>query len=242
MLSTIRVSRFTQICNRANLRRASDRAATETMTDRPKPRGRRPKRRDVLDAGTEEFLEKGYAGTTLAMIAERAQVSTATVFKHFPTKADIFGAIMGEVFGNDQDALPPAPDAGDPRAGLMEIGTDYATLLADPKVRALFRVIIAEVPRFPELGRELYEKGKLPYLLRLKDYVEAEIAAGTLQVDDVDLAIRQFLGMINDVVFWPHMLVVDLEESEDRIRAVVDGAVDVIVKCYGANSCSGPTH
>jgi AcrR family transcriptional regulator len=168
------------------------------------------------------------------MIAERAHVSTATVFKHFPTKADIFGAIMGEVFGNDADALPPAPEPGDPRAGLTEIGADYAALLCEPKVRALFRVIIAEVPRFPELGRELYEKGKRPYLVRLKDYVEAEISAGTLQVSDVDLAIRQFLGMINDVVFWPHMLVVDLEESDARTEAVVSGAVEVIVKSYGA--------
>lgn len=204
------------------------------MTDQPKPRGRRPKRRDILDAGTEEFLERGYAGTTLAMIAERAQVSTATVFKHFPTKADIFGAIMGEVFGNDADALPPAPEAGDPRAGLTEIGADYAALLCDPKVRALFRVIIAEVPRFPELGRELYEKGKLPYLERLEDYVRAEIAAGTMKVEDVDLAIRQFLGMINDVVFWPHMLVMDIDEPEDRAQKVVEAAVDVILNSYRA--------
>lgn len=203
------------------------------MTDQTKPRGRRPKRRDVLDAGAEEFLEKGYAGATLAMIAERAQVSTATVFKHFRTKADIFGAIMGEVFGNDADALPPDPDPGDPRAGLMEIGADYAALLADPKVRALFRVIIAEVTRFPELGRELYEKGKKPYLVRLKDYVEAEIAAGTLEVDDVDLAIRQFLGMINDVVFWPHMLVIDLEEPQGRVEQVVSAAVEVLLRSYG---------
>ena len=209
------------------------------MTDQTKPRGRRPKRRDVLDAGTEEFLEKGYAGTTLAMIAERAQVSTATVFKHFPTKADIFGAIMGEVFGNDADALPPAPDPGDPRAGLMEIGADYAALLADPKVRALFRVIIAEVPRFPELGRELYEKGKQPYLVRLKDYVEAEIAAGTLDVGDVDLAIRQFLGMINDVVFWPHMLVIDLEEPQGRVEQVVSAAVEVLLRSYGRKAANG---
>lgn len=188
----------------------------------------------MLDAATEEFLEKGYAGTTLAMIAERAQVSTATVFKHFPTKADIFGAIMGEVFGNDADALPPAPEVGDPRAGLTEIGSDYAALLREPKVRALFRVIIAEVPRFPELGRELYEKGKLPYLVRLRDYVRSEVAAGTMEVGDIDLAIRQFLGMINDLVFWPHMLVTDLEESDDQSSVVVRGAVETILKAYGA--------
>lgn len=208
------------------------------MTEKTTVRGRRPKRRDVLDAGTEEFLEKGYAGTTLAMIAERAQVSTATVFKHFPTKADIFGAIMGEVFGNDADALPIAIEVGNPRAGLLEIGIDYANLLRDPKVRALFRVMIAEVPRFPELGRELYEKGKLPYLTRLQDYIRAEIAAGTMKIDNVDLAVRQFLGMINDIVFWPHMLIVDLSETEEEAQAVVAGAVETMLRAYGVGSAT----
>lgn len=203
------------------------------MPEEPSARGRRPKRRDVLDAGTEEFLEKGYAGTTLAMIADRAQVSTATVFKHFPTKADIFGAIMGEVFGNDADALPPMPDVGDPRAGLSAIGADYAALLSEPKVRALFRVIIAEVPRFPELGRELYEKGKLPYLTRLKDYISGEQGAGTMSVPDLNLVARQFLGMINDLVFWPHMLVIGLAEPDDHAEAVVAGAVETIIRAYG---------
>jgi AcrR family transcriptional regulator len=198
--------------------------------------GRRPKRSEVLDAAVEEILEKGYAGATLASIAERAQVSTATVFKHFRTKADIFGAIMRRVWGNEEDSLPPAPDAGDPRSGLLAIGHDYAATITDPKIRALFRVMIAEVPRFPELGQELYEKGKRPYLDRLHHYLEAEIAAGTLVIPDVGLAVRQFLGMINDVIFWPHMLVVDLQEDQPEIDRVVEGAVETMLRA-SARAC-----
>lgn len=194
--------------------------------------GRRPKRSEVLDAAVEEILEKGYAGATLASIAERAQVSTATVFKHFRTKADIFGAIMRRIWGNEEDALPPAPDAGDPRAGLTAIGHDYAGTITDPNIRALFRVMIAEVPRFPELGQELYEKGKKPYLDRLHAYLEAEVAAGHLAIADIPLAARQFLGMINDVIFWPHMLVMGIVETQDDIDRVLEGAVEAMVKAY----------
>lgn len=194
--------------------------------------GRRPKRSAVLDAAVEEILEKGYAGSTLASIAERAGVSTATVFKHFRTKADIFGAIMRRVWGNEEESLAPALEAGNPRAGLLVIGHDYAETITDPKIRALFRVMIAEVPRFPELGQELYDKGKKPYLDRLYAYLEAEVAAGTLEIPRIDLAVRQFLGMINDVVFWPHMLIVDLKETPAEIDAVVEGAVDTIVRAF----------
>lgn len=194
--------------------------------------GRRPKRSDVLDAAVEEILEKGYAVATLASIADRAQVSTATVFKHFRTKADIFGEIMRRVWGNEEDSLPPLPDPGDPRAGLLAIGHDYADTITDQKIKALFRVMIAEVPRFPELGQELYEKGKKPYLDRLHAYLEAEIAAGTLAIPDVGLAVRQFLGMINDVVFWPHMLVVGLHETQQEIDRVVEGAVETMLNAF----------
>jgi TetR/AcrR family transcriptional regulator, regulator of autoinduction and epiphytic fitness len=194
--------------------------------------GRRPKRSEVLDAAVEEILEKGYSGATLASIAERAQVSTATVFKHFRTKADIFGAIMAEVFGNAEDSLPPAPEAGDPRSGLTAIGHDYAQTITDAKIRSLFRVMIAEVPRFPELGQELYEKGKKPYLDRLHAYLEAEVAAGYLAIADVPLAARQFLGMINDVIFWPHMLVMGITETQADIDRVVEAAVCTMLKAF----------
>jgi TetR/AcrR family transcriptional regulator, regulator of autoinduction and epiphytic fitness len=205
---------------------------SDTLDTNAPRRGRRPKRGEVLDAAVFEILEKGYAGATLASIAERAEVSTATVFKHFRTKADIFGAIMRRVFGNEEDSLPPDPDPGDPRAGLLAIGRDYAATIADANIRALFRVMIAEVPRFPELGVELYEKGKRPYLDRLERYLAAEVEVGTLVIANVPLAGRQFLGMINDVVFWPHMLVVDLAETEAEIDGVVVAAVDTLVAAH----------
>lgn len=200
----------------------------------PSRRGRPPKRDAVLDAAVAEFLAHGYEHTTLAAIAARAGASTATVFKHFHAKADIFGAVMARVFGNDAVARDvPRPTAGDPRAGLLAIGRDYASTLARDDTRALFRVMIAEVPRFPELGRELYEKGKRPYLDRLHAYLRAEAGAGTLRIADVPMAARQFLGMINDVAFWPHMLVVDLEEAD--AEAVVAAAVEAFLKGYATD-------
>jgi TetR/AcrR family transcriptional regulator, regulator of autoinduction and epiphytic fitness len=197
--------------------------------------GRPPKKDDVLDAAVEEFLGYGYAGTTLESIAKRAGVSTATVFKHFRTKADIFGAIMSRVFGNEPNQTIPQPNPGNPTKGLLAIGQHYADSIRDPKIRALFRVVIAEVTRFPELGRQLYEKGKAPYLDRIHGYLKSEVKAGSLAISDVPLATRQFLGMINDVVFWPHMLIVDLQVSDSEVRRVVKSAVNTIVETYSSD-------
>lgn len=194
----------------------------------------REKRDAALDAAVDLFLEDGYDRTSLEAVARRAGVSSATLYKHFPTKAALFGGVMARLWETDgrSDSDPLA--IGDPRRGLGRIGDDYAELLQRPKTVALFRLIIAETQRSPELGRELYERGKKPYLDRLRDYLQAEIAAGTLTIDDVPLATRQFLGMINDIVFWPRLLIVDLEITVEESRNVVEAAVATFLARYQA--------
>jgi AcrR family transcriptional regulator len=193
----------------------------------------REKRSAILDAAVASFLDAGYDRTTLEQVARAADVSTGTLFKHFPTKAALFGAIMARVWeGGAGPGAPAPPPAGDPRRGLAAIGMNYARLLRAPNVEGLFRVIVAEAPRFPELGRELYERGKKPYLDDLHRYLEAERAAGTLEVGDVEMAARQFLGMINDVIFWPRFLVVDLEVGDAEVRRVVSEAVETFAARY----------
>jgi AcrR family transcriptional regulator len=192
----------------------------------------RDKRAAALDAAVALFLERGYAGTSLQDIAKAAGISTGTVFKHFPTKAELFGAIMAQVWEATPEQEPPTLPQANPRVALTGIGHDYARLLRQPNIEALFRVIIAEAPRFPELGQALYERGKKPYLDRLHGYLAREVAVGALVIEDIPLAARQFLGMINDVIFWPRFLVMNLEIGEDEVRRVVAGAVDTLLARY----------
>jgi TetR/AcrR family transcriptional regulator, transcriptional repressor of aconitase len=70
------------------------------MAVSPAPRLRldsEARRRRIVDAALPLFARKGFAGTTTKEIAEAAAVSEALLFKHFPTKAALYGAI--EDFG-----------------------------------------------------------------------------------------------------------------------------------------------
>ena len=194
------------------------------------------KRAAVMDAAIMLFLSDGYDGASLEAVAKAAGVSSATLYKHFPTKADLFGGIMARLWENKGEAEAAIPPAGDPRAGLTRIARDYAELLQRRQTVDLFRVIIAEAPRFPELGQELYERGKKPYLDRLRVYLQSEIDAGALVIDDIPLAKRQFLGMINDVLFWPRLLIIGLEITPEESESVVNGAVETFLAAYGAPS------
>ena len=186
----------------------------------------------ILDAAVSLFLENGYDKVSLDDIAKKAEVSSATLYKHFPSKAKLFGGIMSRLWENEPEMEASFPGGGNPASGLLEIGLDYATLLNQPQTVALFRVVIAEVPRFPELGKELYERGKEPYLDRLHTYLKAEIAHGTLTIEDVPLAVRQFLGMVNDIIFWPQLLIPDTAMTKEDAEKTVKAAVQVFLARY----------
>ncbi|MCK9901964.1 TetR family transcriptional regulator [Parafrankia colletiae] len=206
------------------------------MTTAPSAYHRRlaeQKRAAILAAATRLFLDTGYDGTSLARIAESAEVSKATLFKQFPTKAALFDAIVAASWqtGEDDATHPPA---GDLHGGLTAIGRRYVALLTRPGMADLFRIVIAELHRFPELGEAQFTRGKMPYFDSVRRYLEAERAAGTIVVDDTELATTQFLGMISNFVFWPRMLLPHWSPDEAAILHVVDEAVLMMAARYAA--------
>ena len=188
----------------------------------------------ILEAAECEFFESGYAGTSLERVARRAELSTATVYRHFPTKASLFVATSVWSWENVRNRALDATPAGNPEQGLTMIGRDCARLLREPRIEALFRVVIAEARQFPDLGREMHEAGHSVYVDPLRAYLELEIAAGTIICEDVGVLVRQFLGMIHDSILWPRFLVVDLEISEAFAEEIVTDAVKTILARYGA--------
>ncbi|MEU0128489.1 MULTISPECIES: TetR/AcrR family transcriptional regulator [unclassified Streptomyces] len=191
------------------------------------------KRAAIQCAATRLFLDSGYDRTSLAKIAEAAGVSKATLFKQFPTKAALFDAIVAASWqaGDGDGNTPPAGDLG---AGLALIGRRYVALLTRPGMADLFRIVIAELPRFPELAESQFHRGKMPYFDSVRRYLEAERDAGTIRLEDPELAATQFLGMISNYVFWPRLLLPHWAPDGAAVESVVDEAVLMMVARYAA--------
>lgn len=191
------------------------------------------KRALIVQAATELFLELGYDRASLARVAESAGVSRATLFKQFPTKAALFDAIVIDSWAeNDVADVPPA---GDLTAGLTVLGRRYAALLSQPEMTDLFRIVIAELPRFPELAKAHFSRGKLPYFESVRIYLLAERDAGAADIADPEMAATQFLGMISNYLFWPSLVLPDWTVTPARTTAVVDEAVRTMVARYGTD-------
>ena len=187
----------------------------------------------ILAAAAGPFLENGYDRTSLAEIARQAGVSKATLFKQFPTKAELFEATVlaaGSMPGTEQ----VTPDPADFLGGLMNLGKAYVQLLDRREMTDLMRIVIAESPRFPELRERTFDFGTLPVLAALGDFLVAARVAGTADIDDPDVISAQFLGMIATMVFWPKLVHGGWTPTDGEKEQVVDQAARTIAaRCAG---------
>jgi AcrR family transcriptional regulator len=137
-------------------------------TANPGPnRGGRPSKQDapllterILDAATELFLRDGYGAASLEAVASAAGVSKRTLYARFAGKPALFQVVVARLVAR----WLPAFDAGLGHAQGLEatLLTAARIILATalmPEALALHRLIVAEIGRFPELGRVLHDAG-----------------------------------------------------------------------------------
>jgi TetR/AcrR family transcriptional regulator, mexJK operon transcriptional repressor len=155
------------------------------------------KRADIVAAASDVFLEYGFAAASVDEIARRARVSKATVYSHFEGKHALFGAIFQglcqEIRGDG-----PAPDLRDLSLdqALFRVGRQLLDVVFTDRAVALYRVVIAEVGRTPELCRTFYEAGPDRPASVLAAYFQGQIDAGALALNDARQAAEQYLGMV----------------------------------------------
>ncbi|BAE52967.1 TetR/AcrR family transcriptional regulator [Paramagnetospirillum magneticum] len=199
---------------------------TQTRT-RSKPSA---KREAILDAAQRLFLVEGYAATSMDAVAAGAGVSKATIYAHFEGKDQLFAAIMHRrceasfVFASPDESF----DA-------VRTFTTYAerllTLLMTPDALALYRVVVAESARTPELAQAFYDTGPT----RGKTAISASVVRlqerGELvaEVDPLVIA-DQFIGMLRAETY--HRALLGLPSGRS-IGDTVAHAVQTLIRAYG---------
>lgn len=192
--------------------------------------GAQAKRAAVIAAGATVFLEQGFGAAAMDEVARRAQVSKATIYSYFSGKQALFEAIIGErcasmipaTFAAELADLPPA-DA------LRVIGERFLGALLSRDALPLYRVVLAESPRFPELGEGFYRNGPARIAGALAEYLAGQQARGVLDFADARLAAEQFLGMVLGHMHVRMLLAVSQAPSQDAIARAVGQAVRIFV-------------
>lgn len=168
-------------------------AATAQPAEPQSARGRARLAR-MLAAATELFLRDGYEQTSIDAILVRSGGSKATLYAYFPTKEDLFRAVIDGVVINN--AQPKLDLARDKRAVLTEFAVDRLHVIFSGHHRAILRLIIAERERFADLAQLYYERGPQRSHVMLVDYIAGLKRNESLDVDDAEEAADFFVGML----------------------------------------------
>jgi TetR/AcrR family transcriptional regulator, mexJK operon transcriptional repressor len=196
------------------------------------------KRKAIVEAATTTFLDKGYLGASMDEIAALAGVSKQTVYKHFSDKDGLFSEVVISTVNEASDPVHAEVlelrDSGDLEADLRDLARRQLTLVLQPKLMQLRRLVIAESSRFPELGRTFYERGPGRTMAALADAFDRLAARGLLTVDDANLAASQFNWLVMSAPLNQAMLLGrDDPASEREIERHADDGVRTFLAAYG---------
>jgi TetR/AcrR family transcriptional repressor of mexJK operon len=188
----------------------------------------------ILEAGGQLFVEQGFAAASMDQIAKRAGVSKATVYAHFESKEKLFAAIVyAGCQSNAEDIMSAVAEIDDMRVALTKIARNIEQFLLSGKVLGIYRVIISEGPRFPELAKAFYESGPLPAKLILADYFRRASEKGLLKVPNPRLAAEQMVWLVRGPLYLRRFFNFPDAPGEPTVDQVVEGAVDTMLKTYG---------
>lgn len=195
-----------------------------------------PKRQAIIRHARKAFVSEGYAGTKIEPIAREAGVSTATLYSLFDGKAQLFSAVIddaAEEFSRQMAWVRSSE--GDARQQLTNFAQAYADFMSDPFVRAVFRLVMAERPRFQAVARRFFERGREAFGATLIDIlVELSKSGGLKPIDRPSWAAGHLMGMIEHPVFFVPMVTGEEIKARRTNAEIVEDAVETFLARHGA--------
>jgi TetR/AcrR family transcriptional regulator of autoinduction and epiphytic fitness len=163
------------------------------------------KRQAILDAAAVQFRAHGFEATSMDKIALEAGVSKRTVYNHFPSKDDLFGATLMALFHAPAGEADTVYDSAAPlRDQLEALLRRKLRMQATQDFIDLARVAVAEAIHSPERAKPIIarigerEEG-------LTRWIRAAQGDGRLIGDDPVFAATMLQGQLKAVAFWPQI-------------------------------------
>ncbi len=207
--------------------RADDKPAGKTVPVSSRGQQRKAK---ILAAATNLFLKEGYGATSIDAIVEKSGGSKATLYSFFPTKADLFRAVVDSIVTSNADIELQSLD--NIRDTLVMFAEQRLRVVFSRKHRALMGLIIAERDRFPDIARMYYERGPLRGHTLLRDYFETLIDRRLIDIRSAEEAAEFFRGMLMHQRYIDQLFLDAQVPSEEEVGVRARHVVDRFIEAY----------
>jgi AcrR family transcriptional regulator len=184
--------------------------------------GRRRQQR-LLETAVAMFMNRGFDGTSVDAVAEAAGMSKRTVYARYRDKNELFSAALRELI---ERSLVPfnqfQPSTRQLEPALMAIGRHLLSIALTPQSVGLYRILVAEAERRPELARLAHAEGRQQAIRGIAATLRRH--ADELRVRNLDRAAEQFLSLVVDSSLRGAALGLGsgTADIDTKVRAAVD--------------------
>jgi AcrR family transcriptional regulator len=157
----------------------------------------RDRRLQIMEAAKELFARQGLEGTTTRQIAQRARVNEAIIFRHFPSKEDLYWAIIDHQCeeGGWQQALRRRLTSGGSDREVFS-GIAEEILLRRTRDSSLSRLLLFSALENQRRSQRFFQTHVVAYYELIAEYIRGRIEAGAFRAVNPLLAARGFVGMV----------------------------------------------
>jgi AcrR family transcriptional regulator len=189
--------------------------------------------RQIINGARAVFLAQGFDAASMGEIARQAGVSKGTLYVYFDSKEELFAVVAREACkAQAENLLALDPDDHDVEAVLTRLGQGYARFQNQPGLMSPIRTVISISERMPAIGKLFYETGPAVGVAMLRRYLETQVAAGYLAVDDCEVAAAQFLESCRATIHKRLLFNAGDPPTEAHIVHVVGIAVRTFLAAY----------
>jgi AcrR family transcriptional regulator len=162
----------------------------------------------IVAAALAAFADRGFEGARLADIARRAGTTTPALRRRFASKEELFRDVVRTTLlacasdaehERSLDRLGPDRSAAD---ALRDLARRYWSEMERPERIAVLRLVVAELPRFPELAVLHATEALERFLHTFEHIIAGGVARGELRAVDVRASSRSIVATLVAHALW----------------------------------------
>lgn len=177
------------------------------------------RRNAILAAARDAAAEGGMAAVQIAPVATRANVAAGTVYRYFPSKADLISELIADVSRAELTAIRRAADAAPgPSSALAAAVTTIAVHVVSN--RKLSWGILAEPVDVDVTESRVASRREIA--AEVETRIEAAVRAGHLPAQDISLAATALIGALHESLVGP-LASADIDDPvklRDAVQAI----------------------
>jgi AcrR family transcriptional regulator len=192
-------------------------------------------RERLRSAAHRLFLQQGYQATSIDTILAEAGISSKeTLYRYYSSKEALFVDVLSHLtmeqpgFSEKLAALPSPHDLASLRQALQQLSYEILAMMCQPGYLPLIRMVIAESPRFPQLGTLFFSHVTQRGIALITSLLQAAREQQFIAEVDFNVVARMLLGGLLSYVVTGLIFVGEPAQSPPFDRA--DALIDVIMR------------